>query len=238
MQRGLRLTGCESWVRWAYFQEKYHNSQKYAQPFEELLMFIAHGHIFEKLLYFSGLLEMQAHSKDFCTGVTWVSDMYGCMYNNARLGGVWAHAPPWNFFRNHMLWDCFWGHLGQKQSRSSSVHYMACRVLYPIFECPCTHLLIMHLLSQLTSNFHERRYYSWQYSRWGWQIVKLYAENIETPPPPLPTGLKSIRDSSPDPSLSYGSSGTLWDYTIYTRHTNTKDYMLVITDWSWVIIGC
>ena len=93
MQQGPRLTGCESWVRWAYFQEKYHNSQKYAQPFEELLMFIAHGHIFEKLLYFSGLLEMQAHSKGFCTGVTWVSDMYGCMYNNARLGGSGGMLP-------------------------------------------------------------------------------------------------------------------------------------------------
>ena len=44
--------------------------------------------------------------------------------------------------------------LGQKQHRSSSVRYMAHGVLYPIFGCPC-----MHLLSQLTSSFHERRYY-------------------------------------------------------------------------------
>ena len=41
--------------------------------------------------------------------------------------------------------------LGQKQSRSS---YMAQGVFHPIFSCPC-----MHLLSQLSSNFHERRYY-------------------------------------------------------------------------------
>ena len=52
--------------------------------------------------------------------------------------------------------------LGQNQSCSSSLRYMARRVLYPIFGCP-----YMHLLSQLTSNFHERRYYGWQNSRWG-----------------------------------------------------------------------
>ena len=40
--------------------------------------------------------------------------------------------------------------LEQKQSRSS---YTARRVLHPIFGCPC-----MHLLTQLTSNFHERRH--------------------------------------------------------------------------------
>ena len=40
--------------------------------------------------------------------------------------------------------------LGQKHSRSD---YMARRVLYPIFGCQR-----MHLLSQLTSNFQERRY--------------------------------------------------------------------------------
>ena len=39
---------------------------------------------------------------------------------------------------------------------------MARRVLHPIFDCPC-----MHLLSQLTSNFHKRRYYGRQNSRWG-----------------------------------------------------------------------
>ena len=35
-------------VRWVYFQEKYHNSQKYVCPplFEEILKFIAHGHIY------------------------------------------------------------------------------------------------------------------------------------------------------------------------------------------------
>ena len=40
--------------------------------------------------------------------------------------------------------------LGQKQSCSS---YMARGVLHPIFGCPH-----MHLLSQLTMNFQERRY--------------------------------------------------------------------------------
>ena len=32
-----------------------------------------------------------------------------------------------------MLWDCFWGHFGQKHIRSS---YIARRVLHPIFGCP------------------------------------------------------------------------------------------------------
>ena len=49
--------------------------------------------------------------------------------------------------------------LGQKQSRW---RYMARGALHPIFDCPC-----VHLLSQLTSNFHERRCYGWQNSRWG-----------------------------------------------------------------------
>jgi len=48
---------------------------------------------------------------------------------------------------------------GQKQSHSG---YMAFGVLYPIFGCP-----YMYLLSQLTSNFHERKYQGWQNSRWG-----------------------------------------------------------------------
>ena len=48
--------------------------------------------------------------------------------------------------------------LRQKQSCSS---YMVCRVVHPIIGCPC-----MHLLSQLTLIFNERRYYSWENSRW------------------------------------------------------------------------
>ena len=39
--------------------------------------------------------------------------------------------------------------LGQKQSRSS-YRYMACGELHLNFGCPC-----MHLLSQLTWNFHQ-----------------------------------------------------------------------------------
>ena len=41
--------------------------------------------------------------------------------------------------------------LGQKQSRS----YIACGVLHPSFGC---HICQWHFLSQLTSNFQERRY--------------------------------------------------------------------------------
>ena len=40
--------------------------------------------------------------------------------------------------------------LGQKHSHTN---YLAREVLHPIFTCPR-----MHLLSQLTSNFFERRY--------------------------------------------------------------------------------
>ena len=40
--------------------------------------------------------------------------------------------------------------LGQKHSHTS---YLTRGVLHPIFSCP-----YMHLLSQLTSNFPERRY--------------------------------------------------------------------------------
>ena len=58
-----------------------------------------------------------------------------------------------------MLWDCFWGHFGTKTAVVYS--YMARRVLHPTFSCP-----YMHLPSQVTSNFHERRYYGWQNSRW------------------------------------------------------------------------
>ena len=53
--------------------------------------------------------------------------------------------------------------LEQKQSRNS---YMACKVLHPVISCP-----YMHLLSQLTLNCHERKYYSWQKSRWVFCFV-------------------------------------------------------------------
>ena len=51
--------------------------------------------------------------------------------------------------------------LGQKQSRSSS------------WNINCIQFLAVHVslagqtLYQLTWNFHERRYYGWQNSRWG-----------------------------------------------------------------------
>ena len=48
---------------------------------------------------------------------------------------------------------------------------MVCRVLHLIFGRLC-----MHSLSQLTLNFNERRYYSWENSRWWggrWWIVQI-----------------------------------------------------------------
>ena len=80
---------------------------------------------------------------------------------------------PQEIFGYQMLWDylSLWQ---RKQSRSSSlIRYMTGGVLYPIFGCPC-----MHLLSQLTSNFHVRRYYGWQNSRWGdrwWNSMRVNA---------------------------------------------------------------
>ena len=47
------------------------------------------------LCYFSGvcaLLEIQAHSQNFCKGV---SDLYVCMYDN----GVWGYPSPGNFLK-------------------------------------------------------------------------------------------------------------------------------------------
>ena len=43
---------------------------------------------------------------------------------------------------------------------------MAYGELHPSFDCP-----FVHLLSQLTLNFYERRYYGWQNSRGG-EIAK------------------------------------------------------------------
>ena len=43
-----------------------------------------------------------------------------------------------------------------EQKQSVVAKHMACGALHPIFGCQC-----MHLLSQLTLNFNERRYYGW-----------------------------------------------------------------------------
>ena len=74
-------------------------------------------------------------------------DLYVCMHKHARLEGMGARSPREIFTRSEIASEAI---LGQKQSRSS---YMVCRVLHPIFGCPC-----MHLLSQLTSNLHKRRH--------------------------------------------------------------------------------
>ena len=67
-------------------------------------------------------------------------------------GGVWGHAPP-KLDALRLLLRPFWDR--SRAVVALSIHYIARRVLYPIFGCPC-----MHLLSQLTSNFHDRRYNS------------------------------------------------------------------------------
>ena len=59
------------------------------------------------------------------------------------------HAPPSKILEIRCSEIVSEAILGQKQSRS----YMGRVILHPIFVCPH-----MHLLSQLTSNFQERRY--------------------------------------------------------------------------------
>ena len=56
-----------------------------------------------------------------------------------------------------MLWDCFWGHFGTAVVATWLVEYCI-----QFLAGPC-----VHLLSQLTSNFHNSRYWGWQNSRWG-----------------------------------------------------------------------
>ena len=154
--------------------------EKYAQSLEELYLGSLPMGIFLRnygtFLEMCALLEIQAHSRDFCKG-----DYMGvwciCMYNN----GVWGYASPGNFLKNQMLWDWFWGHFRTKAA--IVVVYATCRareVILAVHVWPCMHL---HLLSQLTSNFHERRYYSWQNSRWGvwyrWLIkYSFHIENL------------------------------------------------------------
>ena len=66
------------------------------------------------------------------------------MHNDARLGGSGGMLP-----HEILVIRCSeiasGAIFGTKESRSSSITYMACGVLYPIIGCPC-----MHLLSQLT----------------------------------------------------------------------------------------
>ena len=68
------------------------------------------------------------------------------LYKHTRLGGLGACSPR-KFRCPEIASEAI---LGQKHSHTS---YLARGVLHPIFSCRC-----MHLLSQLTSNFHERRY--------------------------------------------------------------------------------
>ena len=67
-------------------------------------------------------------------GVTWMSDLYVCVQKHARLGGSWGHALPGNFLEIRCSEITSEAILGQKQE-----------------------YFIQFLLSQLTSNFHERR---------------------------------------------------------------------------------
>ena len=72
------------------------------------------------------------------------------LHKHARLGGSGGMLPQEIFLEIRCSGIASEDILGQKHSHTS---YSARGVLHLIFSCPC-----MHLLSQLTSNFPERRY--------------------------------------------------------------------------------
>ena len=77
-----------------------------------------------------------------------MSDVYD-YHKHGRVGGLGACSPR-KILEIRCSEVASEANFGQKQTRSS---YMAHGVLHPIFGCRC-----MHLLSQLTSTFQERRY--------------------------------------------------------------------------------
>ena len=84
--------------------------------------------------------------------------MYACISKHARQGRLGACSPR-KFLEIRCSEIASEDILGRKQSCCS---YMAHGVLHPTFDCPCG-----DSLSQLTLNFHERRYDGWENSRWG-----------------------------------------------------------------------
>ena len=92
-------------------------------------------------------VQARIRSQDFSKG-GYIPD-YKYMQDYARLarsGGM----PPKTFLEIRCSEIASEAILGQNQSCGS---YMAHEVLHPIFGHPCT-----HMLSQLTLNFHKRRY--------------------------------------------------------------------------------
>ena len=81
--------------------------------------------------------------------------------------GGWGACSPRKFLEIRCSEIASEAILGQKQSCCS---YMAHGVLHPTFDCLCG-----DSLSQLTLNFHEKRYYGWQNSRWG-EIARIAPE--------------------------------------------------------------
>ena len=73
----------------------------------------------------------------FRRGVIWMSNLH----KDTRLGG--SGEIRCSEIASEVI-------SGLKNSHTSC---LACGVLHPIFSCPC-----MHLLSQLTSNFPDRKY--------------------------------------------------------------------------------
>ena len=81
----------------------------------------------------------------FRRGVTWMSNLH----KDTRLQGSGGMLPQ-EFLEIRCSEITSVVILGLKNSHTN---YLAHRVLHPIFSCPC-----MHLLSQLTSNFPDRKY--------------------------------------------------------------------------------
>ena len=81
--------------------------------------------------------------------------MHMCICKQAcKTGGVWGDAPPGNFLKLDALRLL----LGPFLDKSRAVVASISSNFW---------LSYIHLLSQLTSNFHETKYLVWQNSRWG-----------------------------------------------------------------------
>ena len=78
-----------------------------------------------------------------------MSNVYVCICKKQgqKTRGVWGDAPPGNFLEIRCSEIASGAIFGQKQSRSS--YY----IFHPMLGSP-----ICILLSQLTSNFHKRKY--------------------------------------------------------------------------------
>ena len=90
----------------------------------------------------------------FRRGVTWMFDVV-CMH--ASLGA----SSPGIFLKLNAL------HVIASETILEQKHAHDSSYTWPAEYCIHFVAVYLHLLSQLTSNFHDRKYYGWQNSRLG-----------------------------------------------------------------------